>query len=52
MQEVLFENMKDLAKSAKRPVGTPTQLEGGAKPTVTQFIKFVENIRSMTTVIR
>ena len=44
LQDALFLNMKDLTKSAKRPVGVPSQLAGGAKPTVTQFIEFVEGV--------
>ena len=35
--------MQELTKSAKRPVGIPAKLEGGAKPTVTQFRAFVES---------
>ncbi len=42
LQNVLFANMKELAKSARRPVGIPAQLAGGAKPTVTQLRDFVE----------
>ena len=41
--EQVFKNMQELTKSAKRPVGTPAKLEGGAKPTVTQFRAFVES---------
>ena len=44
LQTALFENMKGLTKSAMRPVGVPPQLAGGAKPTVTQFIEFVEGV--------
>ena len=43
MQDAMCENMRAIAKDARRAVGTPPPLEG-AKPTVTQFIKFVEGI--------
>ena len=43
MQEVMFDSMRDLTTSAKRHVGTPAPLEG-PKPTVTQFLQFVEHI--------
>ena len=40
----MFASMRELTKSAKRPVETPAQLAGGAKPTVTQFKDFVESV--------
>ena len=43
LQEAMFDSVRGILKSARRPVGTPAPLDG-AKPTVTQFIQFVENI--------
>ena len=39
----MFDSVRGILKSARRPVGTPAPLDG-AKPTVTQFIQFVGNI--------
>ena len=39
----LCDSIRDIIRSTRRPIGTPAPLEG-AKPTVTQFIKYVEEI--------
>jgi len=43
MRLVLCDTIRDITRSTRRPIGTPAPLEG-AKPTVTQFIKYVEEI--------
>ena len=40
LQEAMFDSVRGILKSARRPVGTPAPLEG-AKPTVTQLISDV-----------
>jgi len=43
MQGAMCVNMRAITRDARRAVGTPPPLEG-AKPTVTQFVKFVAGI--------
>jgi hypothetical protein len=43
MRLALCDSIRDITRSTRRPIGTPAPLEG-AKPTVTQFIKYVEEI--------
>jgi len=43
MRETLCDSMRDITRSARRPIGTPAPLEG-AKPTVTKFIQYVQDI--------
>ena len=43
MRLALCDSIRDITRSTRRPIGTPAPLEG-AKPTVTKFIKYVEDI--------
>ena len=46
VQGLLMQNMTDLVQAAKRPVGIPNKLAGGAQPSVKDFREFLESIVS------
>ena len=43
IQRALCDSMRDITRSARRPIGAPAPLEG-AKPTVTKFTQYVGDI--------